>query len=66
MPAMPLEAKRIVKRGRLFKCVDCGLETHRDAAVGVNTGLRLAQGETLLLVGLINRAVTRPLLISHV
>jgi len=58
--------KRIVKRGRLFKCVDCGLEAHRYAVVGVNTGLRLAQGETLLLVGLINRAVTRPLLISHV
>ena len=64
MPAMPFEAKRIVKRGRLFKCVDCGLEAHRDAAVGVNTGLRLAQGETLLPAGLINRAVTRPLLFT--
>jgi len=54
-------SKRIVKRGRLFKCVDCGLEAHRDAVGGVNIGL--AQGEALP-AGVINRAVTRPLLLS--
>ena len=54
-------SKRIVKRGRLFKCVDCSLEAHRDAVGGVNIGL--AQGEALP-AGVINRAVTRPLLLS--
>jgi len=54
-------SKRIEKRGRLFKCVDCGLEAHRDAVGGVNIGL--AQGEELP-AGVINRAVTRPLLLS--
>ena len=54
-------SKRIVKRGRLFKCVDCRLEAHRDAVGGVNIGL--AQGE-ILSAGVINRAVTRPLLVG--
>lgn len=52
---------RIVKRGRLFKCVDCKLEAHRDAVGCANIGL--AQGE-VLSAGAINRAVTRPLLLS--
>ncbi|MDF2958124.1 MAG: Transposase [Candidatus Alkanophagales archaeon MCA70_species_1] len=52
-------SKRIVKRGRLFKCVDCKLEAHRDAVGSVNMGL--AQGEGLP-AGVINRAVARPLL----
>ena len=52
-------SKRIVKRGRLFKCVDCKLEAHRDAVGSVNIGL--AQGERLP-AGVINRAVARPLL----
>ena len=52
-------SSRIVKRGRLFKCVDCKLEAHRDAVGCVN--IRLAQGERLS-VGVINRAVARPLL----
>lgn len=51
---------RIVKRGRLFKCLDCRLEAHRDAAGSVNIGL--AQGE-VLAAGVINRAVARPTLI---
>ncbi|MHC1610905.1 MAG: zinc ribbon domain-containing protein, partial [Candidatus Methanospirareceae archaeon] len=54
---------RIVKRGRLFKCVDCKLEAHRDAVGGINIGL--AQGE-VLSAGVINRAVTRPLLVPCV
>ena len=54
-------SKRIVKRGRLFKCVDCKLEAHRDAVGSVN--IRLAQGE-YLAAGVINRAVARPSLIS--
>ncbi|WP_456487725.1 zinc ribbon domain-containing protein [Candidatus Alkanophaga liquidiphilum] len=52
-------SSRIVKRGRWFKCVDCKLEAHRDAVGSVN--IRLAQGERLS-VGVINRAVARPLL----
>jgi len=32
-------SKRIVKRGRLFKCVECMLEAHRDAVGSVNIGL---------------------------
>jgi len=54
-------SRRVVKRGRLFKCLNCGLEAHRDAVGGVNIGL--AQGEELP-AGVINRAVTRPLLLS--
>lgn len=54
-------SKRIVKRGRLFKCVDCKLEAHRDAVGSVNIGF--AQGE-YLAAGIINRAVARPALIS--
>lgn len=38
-------SKRIVKRGRLFKCVECMLEAHRDAVGSVNIGL--AQGYSL-------------------
>jgi len=51
---------RIVKRGRLFKCLGCKLEAHRDAVGSVNIGL--AQGE-VLAAGVINRAVARPSLI---
>jgi len=29
---------RVVKRGRLFKCLNCGLEAHRDAVGVVNMG----------------------------
>ncbi|MHC1610860.1 MAG: RNA-guided endonuclease InsQ/TnpB family protein [Candidatus Methanospirareceae archaeon] len=54
-------SRRIVKRGRLFKCVDCKLEAHRDAVGSVNIGL--AQGEALS-AGVVNGAVTRPLLLS--
>lgn len=54
-------SKRIVRRGRLFKCVECKIEAHRDAVGSVNIGL--AQGE-LIPAGVINRAVARPALIS--
>ncbi|MHA1686424.1 MAG: hypothetical protein ACTSYD_08445 [Candidatus Heimdallarchaeaceae archaeon] len=50
-----------MKRKRLFKCLDCGLEVHRDAVGSVNIGL--AQGE-YFPAGVINRAVTRPLLLT--
>ena len=54
-------AKRVVRKGRLFKCLRCRLEAHRDAVGCVN--IRLAQGDHLA-VGVINRAVTRPSFLS--
>ncbi|UJG40471.1 MAG: transposase [Candidatus Heimdallarchaeum aukensis] len=53
-------SRHIVKRKRLFKCLNCGLEAHRDAVGCVN--IRLAQGEHL--AGVINGAVARPLLFA--
>jgi len=37
-------SKHVIKRKRLFKCLDCKIEAHRDAVV-INIGL--AQGEAL-------------------
>ncbi len=54
-------AKRIVRKGRLFRCIQCKLEAHRDAVGCVN--IRLAQGDPLA-AGVINRAVTRPSFLS--
>jgi putative transposase len=54
-------ATRVVRKGRLFKCVQCKLEAHRDAVGCVNIGL--AQGDHLA-AGVINRAVTRPSFLS--
>jgi len=54
-------SERVVKRGRLFKRIECKIEAHRDAIGSVNLGL--AQGETIP-AGVVNGAVTRPLLIS--
>jgi putative transposase len=54
-------SKRIVRKGRLFKCLQCTLEAHRDAVGCVN--IRLAQGESLA-AGVINRAVARPTLLT--
>jgi len=54
-------AKRVVRKGRLFKCLRCRLEAHRDAVGCVN--IRLAQGESLS-AGVINRAVARPSFLS--
>jgi len=51
---------RTVKRGRLFKCISCGVEAHRDAIGVLNIGL--AHG-ALLPAGAINRAMARPLLL---
>ncbi|MHA1685503.1 MAG: transposase [Candidatus Heimdallarchaeaceae archaeon] len=53
----------ILKRKRLFKCLDCGLEAHRDAVGSVNIGL--AHGDPLP-AGVINRVVARPLLLTLV
>ena len=49
-----------MKRKRLFKCLDCKLEAHRDAVGSINIGL--AQGESF--AGAINRVVTHPLLVN--
>jgi putative transposase len=54
-------SKKVVRKGRLFRCVQCKLEAHRDAVGCVNIGL--AQGEPLS-VGVVNRAVTRPTLLT--
>ena len=51
---------RTIKRGRLFKCLSCGVEAHRDAVGALNIGL--AQGAKLP-AGAINGAMTRPLLL---
>jgi len=51
---------RVVKRKRLFKCLNCGLEAHRDAVGVLNIGF--AQG-VKLPAEVINRTVTRPLLL---
>ncbi|MHA1304167.1 MAG: RNA-guided endonuclease TnpB family protein, partial [Candidatus Heimdallarchaeaceae archaeon] len=50
-------SKNVVKRKRLFKCLNCGLEAHRDAVGCVNIGL--AQNG-----GVVNGAVASPLLLS--
>jgi putative transposase len=54
-------SKRVVRKGRLFKCVKCTLEAHRDAVGSINIGL--AQGE-YFSAGVINRAVARPTLLT--
>jgi len=54
-------SKNVEKRKRLFKCLSCGLEAHRDAVGCVNIGL--AQGAKLP-VGVVNRAVASPLLLG--
>ena len=56
-------SQHVLKRKRLFKCLDCGLEAHRDAVGSVNIGL--TQGDPLS-AGVINRVVARPLLLSLV
>jgi putative transposase len=54
-------ATRIIRKGRLFKCLRCRLEAHRDAVGCINIGL--AQGESLA-AGVVNRAVARPSFLS--
>ncbi|MFX1521373.1 MAG: RNA-guided endonuclease InsQ/TnpB family protein [Promethearchaeota archaeon] len=54
-------ATRVVRKGRLFKCLRCRLEAHRDAVGCVN--IRLAQGDHLA-AGVINGAVARPAFFS--
>jgi putative transposase len=51
---------KTIKRNRLFKCLNCGVEAHRDAVGALNIGL--AQG-TKLPAGAINGAMTRPSLL---
>ena len=58
-------SKNVEKRKRLFKCLSCGLEAHRDAVGCVN--IRLAQFEKAKLSqngGAVNRAVASPLLLG--
>jgi len=49
-----------INNGRLFKCLNCGLETHRDALGALNIGL--AQGAKVPAEA-VNGAVARPLLL---
>ncbi len=54
-------SENIERKGRLFKCLNCGLEANRDATGVVNIGL--TQG-VKLPAGVINRAMTRPNLLK--
>ncbi len=54
-------SKEVIKRGRLFKCKECGMEGHRDAVGAINIGL--AQGLELP-AEVINRAMARPEMVS--
>ncbi|MHA1754982.1 MAG: transposase [Candidatus Odinarchaeia archaeon] len=54
-------SKRVIKRGRLFKCKNCGLEAHRDGVGCVNIAMSI--GHARLGGGAINRAVAYPLLL---
>ncbi len=54
-------SENIERKGRLFKCLNCGLEANRDAIGVVNIGL--TQG-VKLPAGVINRAMTRPNLLK--
>ncbi|RLG38668.1 MAG: transposase [Candidatus Alkanophagales archaeon] len=55
-------SRNVFKRKRLFKCLNCGLEAHRDAVGCVNIAIGHAQ--TSRSAGVINGAVARPLLLS--
>ncbi|MFW6064320.1 MAG: RNA-guided endonuclease InsQ/TnpB family protein [Candidatus Natronoplasma sp.] len=50
-------SERKVRRGRLYKCKECGVEAHRDAVGALNIGL--AEGLDVP-PEVINRAMTRP------
>jgi putative transposase len=49
-------SENITTNGRLFKCLNCGLEAHRDAVGALNIGC--LQGE-----GSVNGVVAHPLLL---
>ncbi|PUA32607.1 MAG: hypothetical protein B9J98_03905, partial [Candidatus Terraquivivens tikiterensis] len=51
---------RVIKRGRLFECLDCGVEANRDSVGVLNIGL--AWGAKLP-AGAVNGAMARPLLL---
>ncbi|PUA31117.1 MAG: hypothetical protein B9J98_07720 [Candidatus Terraquivivens tikiterensis] len=51
---------RVVKRGRLFKCMDCGVEANRDSVGVLNIGL--ARGAKLPARA-VNGAMVHPLLL---
>jgi len=51
---------KVIKRGRLFKCVDCAVEANRDSVGVLNIGL--AWGAKLP-TGAVNGAMARPLLL---
>ena len=54
-------SKEKIRRGRLYKCKNCGIEAHRDAVGALNIGL--AEGVELS-PEVINRAMTRPEVVS--
>ena len=47
------DSRRIIRRGRLVKCKDCGLEAHRDTTGAVNIGV--------VFGGRVNGVVAHPL-----
>ncbi|RLG55540.1 MAG: hypothetical protein DRN95_07755 [Candidatus Hydrothermarchaeota archaeon] len=56
-------SKNVEKRKRLFKCLSCGLEAHRDVGC-VNIGLAHFEKASLSQNGgAVNRAVASPLLL---
>jgi len=54
-------SENVERKGRLFKCFECGIEAHRDAIGVINLGL--AQG-VKLPARVINRTMTRPKLLA--
>ncbi|WXG42083.1 MAG: transposase [Candidatus Freyarchaeum deiterrae] len=59
-------SKRIVRSKRMFRCRDCGLEAHRDAVGCINIGLAHQQKEKEKGAEAVNRAVTRPTLLTTI
>jgi len=54
-------SEKKVRKGRLYKCKECGVEAHRDAVGALNIGL--AEGLDVS-PEVINRAMTRPEVVS--
>ncbi|PTD94119.1 transposase, partial [archaeon SCG-AAA382B04] len=54
-------SEKKVRRGRLYKCKECGIEAHRDSVGALNIGL--AQDGNIP-AEVINRAMTRPEVVS--
>jgi putative transposase len=57
-------SRRVIRSKRMFKCRDCGLEAHRDAVGCINIGLAHQQKEKENGAEAVNRAMTRPTLLT--